>query len=117
VRQLFAFGDRFEFRIDLRQLALVQTQLGHAALVIDRHRRLVGHGPLDVVDADDYPRESAVKIEGATRRAWEGKSPKTAHVLASVFSIGVPVNPMNDAFGSESRSLCASPYQVLTTVN
>src|SRR5450432_1438119 len=51
-RQLFAFGDRFEFLVDLRQLALVQSQLGDAALVIDRHRRLVGHGALDVVDAD-----------------------------------------------------------------
>ncbi len=30
----------------------VQTELGDAALVVDRHRGLVGHGALDVVDGD-----------------------------------------------------------------
>lgn len=50
--QLLSFGDRFELLVDPRQLAFVQPQLGDAALVIDCHRRLVGHGALDVVDAD-----------------------------------------------------------------
>jgi hypothetical protein len=29
--------------------------------------------------------------------------------LASVFSMGVPVKPMNDAFGKASRRLLAKP--------
>src|SRR3954469_25000413 len=36
-----------------------------------------------------------------SRRAWEGKSPKPARVLASVFSIGVPVKPMNEALACQ----------------
>jgi hypothetical protein len=31
------------------------------------------------------------------------KSPKTDHVFTSLFSMGVPVKPMNEAFGSASR--------------
>ncbi len=83
--RLLSFGDRFELLVDPRQLAFVQPQLGNAALVIDRHRRLVGHGALDVVDA-------VVIAED--------------RVLASVFSIGVPVKPMNDALAA-SRADCA----------
>lgn len=47
LRQFLAFGDLFELRVQLRQLAGVQAQLGDAALVIDRHRGIVGDGALD----------------------------------------------------------------------
>ena len=36
-------------------------------------------------------------------------SPNTARVLASVFSIGVPVKPMNEAFGNASCRCRARP--------
>ena len=34
-------------------------------------------------------------------------------MLASVFLMGVPVNPMKDAFGSASRRLLAKPQDIL----
>src|SRR3989304_4524675 len=37
------------------------------------------------------------------------ESPNTARVLASVFSMGVPVKPMNEAFGRASRMCRAKP--------
>jgi hypothetical protein len=43
--QLISFDDRFEFLVGV-------TQAWRRGSVIDRHRRLVGHGALDVVDAD-----------------------------------------------------------------
>ena len=45
------------------------------------------------------------KLGQLTGGAWEAKSPKTARVFASVFSMSVPVNPMNDALGKASRRL------------
>jgi hypothetical protein len=44
LRQFLAFGDLLKLRVQLRQLAGVQAQLGDSALVIDRHRGLVGDG-------------------------------------------------------------------------
>ncbi len=44
------------------------TELGNAALVIDRHRGLVGDGALDVVDgnviAEDRPRVRVRLLDG-----------------------------------------------------
>jgi hypothetical protein len=61
----------------------------NAALVVDRHRGLVGDGALDVVDADviaeDRPR---VRVR---------------------LSMGVPVKPMKLAFGKASRMCRARP--------
>jgi hypothetical protein len=49
-------------------------------------------------------RGSANHVEGRhSRRAWEGKSPKTARVLASVFSIGVPVTGACWGAATETR--------------
>ena len=71
-RQLFAFGDLFELLVDLRQLACVQPELGDAALVVDRHRGLVGDGALDVVDADVVAEDRArVGVGLLDRRAGE----------------------------------------------
>src|SRR5690606_31442713 len=42
----------FELRVERRQLSGVQAELGDTALVVDRHRGLVGDGALDVVDGD-----------------------------------------------------------------
>ena len=49
---LLAFGHFLEAGVDLRPLGLVESQLGKAALVVDRHGRLVVDRPLNVVDAD-----------------------------------------------------------------
>ncbi len=54
LRQLLAFGDFLKLRVELRQLGGVQAELGNPALVIDRHRGLVGDGALDFVDGDDH---------------------------------------------------------------
>ncbi len=65
---LLAFGDFLKLRVELRQLGGVQAELGNAALVIDRHRGLVGDGALDVVDADviaeDRPRVRVRLLDG-----------------------------------------------------
>ena len=52
LRQLLAFGDLLKLRVELRQFRSVQSELGNAALLIDRHGGLVGDGALDVVDGD-----------------------------------------------------------------
>lgn len=66
--QLLAFGDLLKLRVELRQLAGIQAQLGNAALVIDRHRGLVRDGALDVVDgnviAKDRPRIRVRLLDG-----------------------------------------------------
>jgi hypothetical protein len=73
LRQLLAFGDLLKLRVQLRQLAGIQAQLGDAALVIDRHRGLVGDGALDVVDADviakDRPRVRVRLLDGRAGEA------------------------------------------------
>ena len=58
--------------------------------------------------------------QGATGGEHQMKSPNTVRVLASVFSMGVPVKPMNDAFGRansnparDANTLVASPNQYL----
>jgi hypothetical protein len=38
---------------------LIQPELGHAAFVIDQHRHLVGHGALDVLNADVIAEDGA----------------------------------------------------------
>lgn len=40
----------------------------------------------------------------AKRSLIELQSPKTNRVFASLFSMGVPVKPMNEAFGSGNRA-------------
>jgi hypothetical protein len=87
--RLLSFGDRFEFLVDIRQIVLVQPKLGDAALVIDRHRRLVGHGALDVVDADVIAEDRArIGVRLPDRCAGEADERRV---------------------GSESRRLRASP--------
>lgn len=49
---VFPFGDFLELGIDLRQFGFVQAQLGDSVFVVDRHRALVDHRLLDVVDRD-----------------------------------------------------------------
>jgi hypothetical protein len=51
-RQLFAFGNLFKFIVQLRQRRRIQSELGNPALIIDRHRRLIRHRALNVIDAD-----------------------------------------------------------------
>jgi hypothetical protein len=87
--RLLSFDDRFEFLVDIRQIVLVQPKLGDAALVIDRHRRLVGHGALDVVDADVIAKDRArIGVRLLDRCAGEADERRV---------------------GSESRRLRASP--------
>src|SRR5438067_4166220 len=50
--QLFAFSDLLELLVNLRQLACTEPKLGDAALIINRNRRLISDGALDVVNAD-----------------------------------------------------------------
>lgn len=103
LRQLLAFGDLFKLRVELRQFGGIQAQLGtegakwgdgdgqrnalgearpsgaaresNAALVIDRHRGLVGDGALDVVDADviteDRPRVRVRLFDGRAVEAHD----------------------------------------------
>ena len=56
---LFALGDLFELRVDLRPLGLLQFQLGEPALVVDRHGRAVRDRPLNVVDTDVVAKDGA----------------------------------------------------------
>ena len=48
------FGDFLKLRVQLRQLGGVQAELGNPALVLARHRGLVGDGALDVVYGNDH---------------------------------------------------------------
>ncbi len=82
---LLALGDLLELGVELRQLGGVEGQLGDAALVVDRHRGLVGDGPLDVVDADvvaeDRPRVRVLVVDGRAGEADErGIGKRVAHV-------------------------------------
>ena len=54
---LLPFGRLLEVRVDLRPFGIIQGQLGQTALVVDGHRGLVLHGPLDVVNADVIPED------------------------------------------------------------
>lgn len=58
-----AFGDLLDLRVQLLQFGVVKHQLGDVALIIDRLRRLIRHGALDVVDANRPP------LEEPTQRA------------------------------------------------
>ena len=82
--QFLAFSDFLKLRVKLRQFGGVQAELGNAALVLDRHRGLVGNGALNIVDgnviAENRPR---VRI-----RLFDGRAGE----------------PMNDAFGKASRT-------------
>ena len=69
---LLALGRFLEFRVDLRPFGFLQLQLRQAALVVDRHRRAVVHGALDVIDADVVAEHRAcVRIGLFDRRAGE----------------------------------------------
>ena len=82
---LLALGGFLEVGIDARPKALVQLQLGQAALVVDRHRGPVLHRAPDVVDADVVPehgpRVGVVQLDGRSREADErGVGQRVAHV-------------------------------------
>jgi hypothetical protein len=79
--RLLSFDDRFEFLVDIRQIVLVQPKLGDAALVIDRHRRLVSHGALDVVDADviaEDPARIGVRLLDRCASKADERTPRCA---------------------------------------
>ena len=71
-----ALGGLFELRVDLRLLTLVEGQFGEAALVVDRHRRVVVDRAPDVVDADvvaeDGPGIGVLELDGCAGEADEG---------------------------------------------
>ena len=75
LRQLLAFGDLLKLRVELRQFRSVQSELGNPALLIDRHRGLVGDGALDVVDgnviAKERPRLRVRLLDGRAGEADE----------------------------------------------
>ena len=54
---LLALGDLLELLIQLRELRGIEPQLGDPALVVDRHRCLIGDRPLNVVDGDIIPED------------------------------------------------------------
>ena len=63
----------------------------------------------DAIDQSEMDRSNATCPKGATGGGHQMYLLKTADVFASVFSIGVPVNPMKEAFGKASRRLLAKP--------
>ena len=89
VFDFFAFGGFLEFLVKLRLFGLVEFQLRQAALVVDRNRRAVLHGPLNVIDADIVAEHGA----GVLVRQFDRRT----------------VKPMNDAFGNASRMCRAKP--------
>ena len=85
LRQLLAFGDFLELRIQLRQLGGVQAEFGNPALVVDRHRGLVGDGALDVVDADVIAEDRPhVRIRLFDGRAGEADERRIRQGIAQV---------------------------------
>lgn len=85
LRQFLAFGDLLKLRVQLRQRAGVQAQLGDAALVIDRHRGLVGDGALDVVDADVIAEDRpCVRVRLLDGRAGEADEARVRQGIAHV---------------------------------
>lgn len=74
----FPCGDFLELGIDIGQFGFVQTQLGDAAFVVDRHRGLVDERLLDVVDrgvlAEDCPRVGVVLFDRRQQREAERSS-------------------------------------------
>ena len=65
--------------------ACVRAQLGDAALVVDRHRRLVGDGALDVVDADVIAEDGArVGVGLLDGRAGEADERRVRQRVAQV---------------------------------
>ena len=88
---LLALGGLLEVGVDHRSLALVEGQLGEAALVVDGHSRLVLHGAPDIVDADvvaeDGPSVGVMELDGRSGKADERRIGEcVAHVA------GVPVD-------------------------
>lgn len=64
VLDFFPLGRLIELIIQQRLRGIVKFQLGQAAFVIDRHRRAVLHGSLDVVDADIIAKHRARILVG-----------------------------------------------------
>ena len=75
LRKLLAFGDLLKLRVELRRFRSVQSELGNAALLIDRRGGLVGEGALDVVDrnviAKERPRVRVRLLDGRAGEADE----------------------------------------------
>ena len=73
---VLTFGDFLEVAVNLGQLGVLEAQLGHAALVVDWYRGAVGHGLLDVVDADVVTEDPAGigvgLLDGGAGEADEG---------------------------------------------
>ena len=70
--ELLALGRFLEPGVDVGLLAFVERQPGEPALVVDRHRRAVLDGALDVVDADVVAEHGArVGVLELDRRAGE----------------------------------------------
>ena len=73
---LLALGDLLELVVDGGPGRLVDPQLGQAALVVDGHGGPVGHGGLDVVDADVVaehgPGVGVLQLDGGAGEADEG---------------------------------------------
>ena len=80
-----AFGRLLELGVDLRPLGRLQLQLGQPALVVDRHRRAVVDGALDVVDADVVAEHRArVGVGLLDRRAGEADERRVRQRVAHV---------------------------------
>ena len=85
LRQLLAFVDFLKLRVQLLQFGGVQAQFGNAALVIDRHRGLVGDGALDVVDGNvtaEY--RPLVRVRLLAGRAGEAHERRFGQGIAQV---------------------------------
>ena len=69
---LLAFGDLLKLLIEPGQLSGIEGEFGDAALVVDRHGGLIGHGALNVVDGDVLTEHGpGVGVDLFDRRAGE----------------------------------------------
>ena len=99
---LLAFGGFLEIGVDAGPLGVAESQTSETALVVDRHRRLVLHGTLDIVDAyvvtENSSGVSVGELDGSSGEANERSvgqgvahmSGETVHevVLAAMGFIG-----------------------------
>ena len=106
LRQLLAFSDFLELRVELRQLGGIQRQLGDATLVVDRLRRLIRHGALDVVDgnviAEHRPRVGV--------RLLDGRAGALTERIGSLSPVPAQTGPSREN-QLEGPSLLPKPHQ------
>ena len=82
---LFALGDVIKLRIELWQRRRIKRKLRYAAFVVDRHRGLIRHRALNIVDADVVTKHRAgIGISLLDRRTGEPNEGRIRQRIAHI---------------------------------